>query len=64
MSPNDVTVNSGLLFLVGFFIGGACNVIATAVTADIGKQEAVGKDTQALATVTGRFVRCILSSRC
>ncbi|CAK8684253.1 unnamed protein product [Clavelina lepadiformis] len=53
VSPNDVTVNSGLLFLVGFFIGGACNVIATAVTADIGKQEAVGKDTQALATVTG-----------
>jgi len=42
-----------LLLLVGILIGGASNIIGTTVTADIGKQEAIGKNVDALSTVTG-----------
>lgn len=35
-SPNSFVINSALMFLVGFFIGGAANLISSAVSADLG----------------------------
>ena len=52
-SPPDQSVNGGLLLLVGIFVGGASNIVGTAVTTDVGKQEAIGNDVDALSTVTG-----------
>ena len=52
-SPANQTINSVLLLLVGVLIGGASNIIGTAITADIGKQEAIGRNVGALSTVTG-----------
>jgi len=39
--------------LVGLFIGGSSKIIGAVVTADLGQQEAVGTNTDALATITG-----------
>lgn len=36
-SPNNVLVNSFLMALTGFFIGGPANLISSAVSADLGK---------------------------
>uniref|UniRef100_H2ZE54 Major facilitator superfamily (MFS) profile domain-containing protein n=1 Tax=Ciona savignyi TaxID=51511 RepID=H2ZE54_CIOSA len=52
-SPNNVVINSVLMLVVGVFIGGAANIISSAVTADLGKQPAVGNDVDGLATVAG-----------
>ncbi|XP_005092267.1 sugar phosphate exchanger 3 isoform X2 [Aplysia californica] len=52
-SPNNVTINIVLMSLVGFFIGGAANLISAAVSADLGCQKALRGDDKALATVTG-----------
>lgn len=39
--------------VVGFFIGGAANMISATITADLGKQGPIQGNTEALATVTG-----------
>lgn len=52
-SPNDQVVNAVLLATTGFFIGGPSNMISSAISADLGRQEAVRGSKDALATVTG-----------
>ncbi|KAM6986679.1 sugar phosphate exchanger 3 [Aplochiton taeniatus] len=52
-SPNDQVVNAALLATTGFFIGGPSNMISSAISADLGRQEAVRGSKDALATVTG-----------
>ncbi|XP_053718242.1 sugar phosphate exchanger 3 isoform X2 [Synchiropus splendidus] len=52
-SPNDKVVNSALLAVTGFFIGGPSNMISSAISADLGRQEALRGSQEALATVTG-----------
>ena len=42
-----------LMIITGFLVGGPANIIPTAITADLGKQEKVRGSTEALATVTG-----------
>ena len=39
--------------IVGFFVGGASNIIAGTISADLGRQEAIQGNSEALATVTG-----------
>ncbi|KAM8908454.1 sugar phosphate exchanger 3 isoform 1-T1 [Spinachia spinachia] len=52
-SPNDQVINAALLSATGFFIGGPSNMISSAISADLGRQEALRGSQQALATVTG-----------
>ncbi|XP_030633177.1 sugar phosphate exchanger 3 [Chanos chanos] len=52
-SPNDKIVNGALLAITGFFIGGPSNMISSAISADLGRQEALRGSQEALATVTG-----------
>ncbi|KAK7130303.1 hypothetical protein R3I93_019815 [Phoxinus phoxinus] len=52
-SPNDQIVNGALLATTGFLIGGPSNMISSAISADLGRQEALQNSQQALATVTG-----------
>nr|XP_040028811.1 sugar phosphate exchanger 3 isoform X1 [Gasterosteus aculeatus aculeatus]XP_040028812.1 sugar phosphate exchanger 3 isoform X1 [Gasterosteus aculeatus aculeatus]XP_040028813.1 sugar phosphate exchanger 3 isoform X1 [Gasterosteus aculeatus aculeatus] len=52
-SPNDQVINAALLAATGFFIGGPSNMISSAISADLGRQEALRGSQQALATVTG-----------
>ncbi|BFZ10746.1 hypothetical protein BsWGS_13785 [Bradybaena similaris] len=52
-SPDSFVANTALMFLVGFFIGGAANLISAAVSADLGCQKQLQGDNRALATVTG-----------
>ncbi|KAI1888479.1 hypothetical protein AGOR_G00185570 [Albula goreensis] len=52
-SPNDQLINSVLLAVTGFFIGGPSNMISSAISADLGRQEALQGSKEALATVTG-----------
>ncbi|XP_041819683.1 sugar phosphate exchanger 3 [Chelmon rostratus] len=52
-SPNDQVINAVLLAVTGFFIGGPCNMISSAISADLGRQEALRGSQEALATVTG-----------
>ncbi|KAM9823632.1 sugar phosphate exchanger 3 [Neosynchiropus ocellatus] len=52
-SPNDKVINSALLAVTGFFIGGPSNMISSAISADLGRQEALQGSQEALATVTG-----------
>ncbi|XP_008314101.1 sugar phosphate exchanger 3 [Cynoglossus semilaevis] len=52
-SPNDKLINSVLLALTGFFVGGPSNIICSAISADLGRQEALRGSQEALATVTG-----------
>ncbi|KAM9467921.1 sugar phosphate exchanger 3 isoform 1-T2 [Clarias gariepinus] len=52
-SPNDQIVNGVLLATTGFFIGGPSNMISSAISADLGRQEALQGSQEALATVTG-----------
>jgi OPA family glycerol-3-phosphate transporter-like MFS transporter 3 len=51
---SDSKLSNGLLMtIVGFFIGGASNMIASTVTADLGKQGGIKGNKEGLATVTG-----------
>ncbi|XP_031438934.1 sugar phosphate exchanger 3 [Clupea harengus] len=52
-SPNDQVVNAALLATTGFFIGGPSNMISSAISADLGRQDALQGSQEALATVTG-----------
>ncbi|KAJ3612063.1 hypothetical protein NHX12_020340 [Muraenolepis orangiensis] len=40
-SPNDQVVNAVLLAVTGFFIGGPSNMISSAISADLGRQDAL-----------------------
>lgn len=52
-SPNDQAVNAALLAATGFFIGGPSSMISSAISADLGRQDALRGSQEALATVTG-----------
>lgn len=52
-SPNDQAINAALLAATGFFIGGPSSMISSAISADLGRQEALRGSQEALATVTG-----------
>lgn len=52
-SPNDQLINAVLLATTGFLIGGPSNMISSAISADLGRQEALRGSQEALATVTG-----------
>ncbi|XP_070784700.1 sugar phosphate exchanger 3 isoform X4 [Enoplosus armatus] len=52
-SPNDQVINGALLATTGFFIGGPSNMISSAISADLGRQDALRGSQEALATVTG-----------
>ncbi|XP_063073592.1 sugar phosphate exchanger 3 [Engraulis encrasicolus] len=52
-SPDDQVVNGALLATTGFFIGGLSNMISSAISADLGRQDALQGQQEALATVTG-----------
>ncbi|KAJ8381997.1 hypothetical protein SKAU_G00027750 [Synaphobranchus kaupii] len=52
-SSNDQVINAVLLAATGFFIGGPSNMISSAISADLGRQEALRGSQEALATVTG-----------
>lgn len=52
-SPNDQVINAVLLATTGFFIGGPSSMISSAISADLGRQEALRGSQEALATVTG-----------
>ncbi|XP_055140223.1 sugar phosphate exchanger 3 isoform X12 [Symphalangus syndactylus] len=52
-SPNDKSVNALLMTVTGFFIGGPSNMISSAISADLGRQELIQRSSEALATVTG-----------
>ncbi|XP_037847092.2 sugar phosphate exchanger 3 isoform X5 [Chlorocebus sabaeus] len=52
-SPNDKAINALLMTVTGFFIGGPSNMISSAISADLGRQELIQGSSEALATVTG-----------
>ncbi|KAM4676310.1 sugar phosphate exchanger 3 [Discoglossus pictus] len=52
-SPNNKAINAVLMAITGFFIGGPSNMISSAISADLGRQEMVRGSSEALATVTG-----------
>ncbi|XP_032131719.1 sugar phosphate exchanger 3 isoform X2 [Sapajus apella] len=52
-SPNDKSINAFLMTVTGFFIGGPSNMISSAISADLGRQELIQGSSEALATVTG-----------
>lgn len=52
-SPNNKSINAVLMAVTGFFIGGPSNMISSAISADLGRQELVQGSSEALATVTG-----------
>uniref|UniRef100_A0A8C6UWD3 Sugar phosphate exchanger 3 n=1 Tax=Neogobius melanostomus TaxID=47308 RepID=A0A8C6UWD3_9GOBI len=52
-SPNDKVINAVLLAITGFFTGGPSNMISSAISADLGRQDALRGSQEALATVTG-----------
>ncbi|KAG5210576.1 hypothetical protein MJG53_006670 [Ovis ammon polii x Ovis aries] len=52
-SPNDKSINALLMAITGFFIGGPSNMISSAISADLGRQELIQGSSEALATVTG-----------
>ena len=49
----DFDTNISLMTLTGFMIGGPANLITSAISADLGKQDTVRGNKAALATVTG-----------
>ncbi|XP_064632932.1 sugar phosphate exchanger 3-like [Lineus longissimus] len=53
ISPADKTINSVLMAVTGFFIGGPANLISSAISADIGRQGPLRGNKEALSTVTG-----------
>ncbi|ELW68841.1 Sugar phosphate exchanger 3 [Tupaia chinensis] len=52
-SPKDKSINALLMTVTGFFIGGPSNMISSAISADLGRQELIRGSSEALATVTG-----------
>lgn len=52
-SSDSKTMNAFLMAVVGFFIGGAANIISATITADLGQQEALKGNKEGLSTVTG-----------
>ncbi|VDN93539.1 unnamed protein product [Brugia pahangi] len=52
-SPDNILMNSFLMALTGFFIGGPANLISSAVSADLGNAEQIRGSSEALSTVTG-----------
>ncbi|MEQ2159603.1 hypothetical protein GOODEAATRI_024709 [Goodea atripinnis] len=52
-SPNDKLINAVILATTGFFIGGPSNMISSAISADLGRQDVLRGSQEALATVTG-----------
>lgn len=52
-SSDSKAMNAFLMTIVGFFIGGAANIISAAITADLGKQGPIQGNAEGLATVTG-----------
>ncbi|XP_033048356.1 sugar phosphate exchanger 3 isoform X4 [Trachypithecus francoisi] len=52
-SPNDKAINALLMTVTGFFVGGPSNMISSAISADLGRQELIQGSSEALATVTG-----------
>uniref|UniRef100_A0A3B5M5U4 Sugar phosphate exchanger 3 n=1 Tax=Xiphophorus couchianus TaxID=32473 RepID=A0A3B5M5U4_9TELE len=52
-SPNDKVINAVILAITGFFIGGPSNMISSAISADLGRQDILRGSQEALATVTG-----------
>ncbi|KAM9705022.1 sugar phosphate exchanger 3 [Menidia menidia] len=52
-SPDDQAVNAAILAATGFLVGGPSNMISSAISADLGRQAALGGNREALATVTG-----------
>lgn len=46
-------MNAFLMTIVGFFVGGAANMISATITADLGKQGPIQGNKEGLATVTG-----------
>lgn len=46
-------IKAVFLALIGFFIGGPSNMISSAISADLGRQDLVKGSSEALATVTG-----------
>ncbi|XP_075414851.1 sugar phosphate exchanger 3 [Tenrec ecaudatus] len=52
-SPDSKSINALLMAVTGFFIGGPSNMISSAISADLGRQEQVRGSSEALATVTG-----------
>uniref|UniRef100_A0A3Q3IUZ9 Sugar phosphate exchanger 3 n=1 Tax=Monopterus albus TaxID=43700 RepID=A0A3Q3IUZ9_MONAL len=52
-SPNNQLINAVLMATTGFFIGGPSNMISSAISADLGRQEVLRGSQEALATVTG-----------
>uniref|UniRef100_A0A452HRH8 Sugar phosphate exchanger 3 n=1 Tax=Gopherus agassizii TaxID=38772 RepID=A0A452HRH8_9SAUR len=52
-SPNSKPINAFIMAITGFFIGGPSNMISSAISADLGRQELVRGNSEALATVTG-----------
>lgn len=53
VSPNDKVINGVLMGIVGFFVSGSANLISAAVSADLGRQDAVRNSAEALSTVSG-----------
>lgn len=52
-SGENYTINAVLMGIVGFFIGGAANIISAAICADMGRLDELRGNAEALATVTG-----------
>uniref|UniRef100_A0A8B9BKN2 Sugar phosphate exchanger 3 n=1 Tax=Anser brachyrhynchus TaxID=132585 RepID=A0A8B9BKN2_9AVES len=52
-SPNNKPINAVIMTITGFFIGGPSNMISSAISADLGRQDLVRGSSEALATVTG-----------
>eukprot|EP00058_Branchiostoma_floridae_P008987 XP_002594475.1 hypothetical protein BRAFLDRAFT_59797 [Branchiostoma floridae] len=52
-SPNNKTINAVLMAVAGFFIGGPANLISSAISADLGRQNLIKGNSEALSTVTG-----------
>ncbi|RNA18804.1 sugar phosphate exchanger 3 [Brachionus plicatilis] len=52
-SSDSKLMNAFLMSIVGFFIGGAANMISATITADLGKQGPIQGNKDGLATVTG-----------
>ncbi|CAF3355270.1 unnamed protein product [Rotaria sp. Silwood1] len=50
---NNKAINGFVMAVTGVFIGGPANMISAAITADLGRQEVLAANDQALSTVTG-----------
>lgn len=62
-SPVSFAWNIFLLLLVGFFVGGPINMIASSIVADLGKSKKLKDNAEALSTVTGIIDGSKISTR-